>query len=106
MTKRTLSRAQLLAHFDAETHQHELRRRSRCLAASLIHLLEIPPHGIHLICFIADTSFRSNADALADWVFRQISSTTFRDELAEGSELDLLMGRLNCYLISLEAANV
>lgn len=80
-------RKALLAQLEREVQAVARMRKARLLAAVLLRQFEIFPEGIDLVCWLADSSCRTNSEALANWIECQlrgaeVAKATAADELA------------------------
>jgi hypothetical protein len=101
---RSMTRDALLARLAVEAETMARQRQARRLAVALARLLGITPAGIELICWIADSTCRANAEALAIWIECQLVDPEFQLAASHTPELDALAQRLIRRLNTMEAS--
>ncbi|MDB5968320.1 MAG: hypothetical protein JWQ90_770 [Hydrocarboniphaga sp.] len=97
-----LSKELLVRRLEQELSAKAQRGVARRIAPVLMQELHLHPSGIDVICWIADASCRTNADAVTNWILGQLSQT---DEISPMPSTIELAARLSRHLQNMEAAN-
>ncbi|WP_421793665.1 hypothetical protein [Hydrocarboniphaga effusa] len=99
-----LSRDELLARLEAELASIGRMKRARDLAPEIMLQLGIFPAGVDWIVWLRDVGCRSNAEAVTDWIERQLEDPAFAEEASQTSEFELLVRRLRSKLVTVKAS--
>ncbi|MEC9363333.1 MAG: hypothetical protein VYC42_08930 [Pseudomonadota bacterium] len=100
-----MASAELLLKLEEELNAVRRERHARRLAEALAPMIGINPHGIDVVCWLADADCRNNADALTRWVVQQLRDESFPLEAIMSTEQDVLLMRLERHLSRRGAAN-
>lgn len=100
-----LSREQLIAQLEAELEGMARKRFARSIAPQFIREYGLFPYGVNLIPWLTRSRCRTNADALVDWIERQLDDGGFVDECRDTPKSIVLAHRLQKLLATVEAAH-
>ncbi len=100
-----LSREELIAQLESELRAMASSRLARQLAPELIREHGLFAYGINLIPWLTTSRCRTNAEALIDWLERQLEDADFIGECDEASVHAALASRLEKRLSTIEAAH-
>jgi hypothetical protein len=93
MARKEMSTAQITAWMAQVNEARTLRHRAKVYASALMQRFLIRPHGIDLVCWLADASCRTNENAIVQWVQSQLASTA-ADDAPDIDELSARLSRL------------
>lgn len=100
-----LSREQLIAQLEAE-REGMARKRFACrIAPEFIREYCLFPYGVNLIPWLTRSRCRTNADALVDWIERQLDDAEFIEGCRDTPKSIVLAHRLQKLLATVEAAH-
>lgn len=94
----------LLLQLQQEVAQTARERQARRLAPMLIQTMGIHRYGVDLICWLTEKFVRTNEEAMADWIARQLADEAFSADVLHTPEIDLLTQRLLGRLQVIEAS--
>lgn len=96
------SKAQLIAQLEAEHEAMRRQRQAARMAAALMAEWHINAGGVDLVCWLADASCRSNADALKTWIVLQMADPEYIKHAEYEFEIAILRERLRERLMQVE----
>lgn len=100
-----LSREQLIAQLEAELEGMARKRFARRIAPEFIRDYGLFPYGVNLIPWLTRSRCRTNADALVDWIERQLDDASFVEECRDTPKSIVLAHRLQKLLATVEEAH-
>lgn len=100
-----LSREQLIAQLEAELEGMTRKRFAHRIAPQLIREYGLFPYGVNLIPWLTRSRCRTNADALVDWIERQLDDGSFVDDCRDTPKSIVLACRLQKLLATVEEAH-
>lgn len=99
-----LTHDELIERLEAELAGIGRMKRARDLAPEIMLRLGIFPTGVEWIVWLCDLGCRTNAEAVTDWIERQLEEPSFIEEANLTSEFDLLVQRLHSKLATAKAS--
>lgn len=100
-----LSRKQIIAQLEAELEGMARKRFARRIAPQLIREYGLFPYGVNLIPWLTRSRCRTNADALVDWIERQLDDAGFIEDCRDTPKSIVLAYRLQKLLAMVEEAH-
>lgn len=103
--RKRLSRSELIVQLESELRAMANSRLARQIAPELIRQHGLFPYSVNLIPWLTASRCRTNAEALIDWLERQLDDAEFAGECDDASVTAALGRRLEKRLATIEAAH-